>query len=61
GAGNVLNAVLSLPVIGGNSLSTSYIGTFIVSDSTAFSTLPAPMPSAAQVTMPSRARISFQA
>ena len=30
GAGNVLNAVLSLPVIGGNSLSTSYIGTFIV-------------------------------
>ena len=30
GAGNVLNAVLALPVIGGNSLSTSYIGTFIV-------------------------------
>ncbi len=30
GAGNVLNAVLALPVIGGNSLSTSYIGTFLV-------------------------------
>ena len=30
GAGNVLNAVLSIPVIGGNSLSTSYIGTFLV-------------------------------
>ena len=30
GAGNVLNAVLALPVIGGNSLSTSYIGTFVV-------------------------------
>ncbi|MGL4311416.1 MAG: ABC transporter permease, partial [Paracoccaceae bacterium] len=30
GADNVLNAVLALPVIGGNSLSTSYIGTFIV-------------------------------
>ncbi len=30
GAGNLLNAVLSLPVIGGNSLSTSYLGTFIV-------------------------------
>ena len=30
GAGNVLNAVLSVPVIGGNSLSTSYIGTFLV-------------------------------
>ena len=30
GAGNILNAVLALPVIGGNSLSTSYIGTFLV-------------------------------
>ncbi|WP_347310298.1 ABC transporter permease [Defluviimonas sp. SAOS-178_SWC] len=30
GAGNVLNAILATPVIGGNSLSTSYIGTFIV-------------------------------
>ena len=30
GAGNVLDAVLATPVIGGNSLSTSYIGTFIV-------------------------------
>ncbi|KAB2885653.1 MAG: ABC transporter permease [Albidovulum sp.] len=30
GAGNLLNAVLALPVIGGNSLSTSYIGTFLV-------------------------------
>jgi putative spermidine/putrescine transport system permease protein len=30
GAGNVLNAVLAVPVIGGNSLSTSYIGTFLV-------------------------------
>ncbi|OYX45364.1 MAG: spermidine/putrescine ABC transporter permease [Rhodobacterales bacterium 32-67-9] len=30
GAGNVLNAVLAIPVIGGNSLSTSYIGTFLV-------------------------------
>jgi len=30
GAGSVLDAVLSLPVIGGNSLSTSYIGTFLV-------------------------------
>ena len=30
GTSAVLNAVLSLPVIGGNSLSTSYIGTFIV-------------------------------
>jgi putative spermidine/putrescine transport system permease protein len=30
GAGNVLNAVLATPVIGGNSLSTSYIGTFLV-------------------------------
>jgi putative spermidine/putrescine transport system permease protein len=30
GAGHVLNAVLALPVIGGNSLSTSYIGTFLV-------------------------------
>ena len=30
GAGNVLNVVLALPVIGGNSLSTSYIGTFLV-------------------------------
>ena len=26
----ILNAVLALPVIGGNSLSTSYIGTFLV-------------------------------
>jgi putative spermidine/putrescine transport system permease protein len=30
GASAVLNAVLALPVIGGNSLSTSYIGTFLV-------------------------------
>jgi putative spermidine/putrescine transport system permease protein len=30
GAGKLLNAVLALPVIGGNSLSTSYIGTFLV-------------------------------
>ncbi len=30
GAGNVLNAVLATPVIGGSSLSTSYIGTFLV-------------------------------
>jgi putative spermidine/putrescine transport system permease protein len=30
GASVILNAVLSLPVIGGNSLSTSYIGTWIV-------------------------------
>lgn len=30
GAGNLLNAVLAIPVIGGTSLSTSYIGTFIV-------------------------------
>ncbi len=30
GAGSVLDAVLATPVIGGNSLSTSYIGTFIV-------------------------------
>jgi putative spermidine/putrescine transport system permease protein len=30
GAGNLLNAVLAIPVIGGNSLSTSFIGTFIV-------------------------------
>lgn len=30
GASAVLNAVLALPVIGGNSLSTSYIGTWIV-------------------------------
>lgn len=30
GAGNLLNAVLATPVIGGNSLSTSFIGTFIV-------------------------------
>ena len=30
GAGSVLDAVLAVPVIGGNSLSTSYIGTFIV-------------------------------
>ena len=30
GAGNLLNAVLAIPVIGGNSLSTSYIGTFLV-------------------------------
>jgi putative spermidine/putrescine transport system permease protein len=30
GASAVLNAVLSLPVIGGNSLSVSYIGTFLV-------------------------------
>ncbi|MCV2864899.1 ABC transporter permease [Albidovulum sediminicola] len=30
GAGNVLGAVLAIPVIGGNSLSTSYIGTFLV-------------------------------
>ena len=30
GAGSLLDAVLATPVIGGNSLSTSYIGTFIV-------------------------------
>ena len=30
GAGNVLNTFLAIPVIGGNSLSTSYIGTFLV-------------------------------
>ena len=30
GAGFVLNAVLALPVVGGNSLSTSYIGTWLV-------------------------------
>lgn len=30
GASAILNAVLSLPVIGGNSLSVSYIGTFLV-------------------------------
>lgn len=30
GAGSVLDAVLALPGIGGNSLSTSYIGTFLV-------------------------------
>jgi putative spermidine/putrescine transport system permease protein len=30
GASILLNAVLSLPVIGGNSLSVSYIGTFLV-------------------------------
>jgi len=30
GAGTVLSAVLATPVIGGNSLSTSYIGTFLV-------------------------------
>ena len=30
GAGNLLNAVLAIPVIGGNSLSTSYLGTFTV-------------------------------
>ncbi len=30
GAGSVLDAVLATPVIGGNSLSTSYIGTFLV-------------------------------
>ncbi len=30
GAGSVLDAVLATPVIGGNSLSTSFIGTFIV-------------------------------
>ncbi|MGB3146219.1 MAG: ABC transporter permease, partial [Paracoccaceae bacterium] len=30
GAGNLLQAVLSVPVIGGNSLSTSYLGTFVV-------------------------------
>lgn len=30
GAGNLLNAVLAVPVIGGSSLSTSYIGTFLV-------------------------------
>lgn len=30
GASAVLNAILSLPVIGGNSLSVSYIGTFLV-------------------------------
>jgi putative spermidine/putrescine transport system permease protein len=30
GASAVLNAVLALPVIGGNSLSTSYIGTWLV-------------------------------
>jgi len=30
GAGSVLDGVLAIPVIGGNSLSTSYIGTFLV-------------------------------
>ncbi len=30
GAGSVLDAVLTTPVIGGNSLSTSYLGTFLV-------------------------------
>lgn len=30
GAGSVLEAVLATPMIGGNSLSTSYIGTFLV-------------------------------
>ncbi|WP_284163180.1 ABC transporter permease [Frigidibacter sp. SD6-1] len=30
GAGSLLDAVLSIPVIGGNSLSTSFIGTFTV-------------------------------
>ncbi len=30
GASAILNGVLALPVIGGNSLSTSYIGTFLV-------------------------------
>ena len=30
GAGPILNAALSIPVIGGNSLSTSFIGTFMV-------------------------------
>ena len=30
GAGSVLDAVLATPMIGGNSLSTSYIGTFLV-------------------------------
>lgn len=30
GAGSVLDALLAVPVIGGNSLSTSYIGTFLV-------------------------------
>lgn len=30
GAGSVLDAILAVPVIGGNSLSTSYIGTFLV-------------------------------
>jgi putative spermidine/putrescine transport system permease protein len=30
GAGFILNAVLSLPVIGGNSLSTSFLGTWMV-------------------------------
>jgi len=30
GASAILNAILSLPVIGGNSLSVSYIGTFLV-------------------------------
>ena len=30
GAGSVLDAVLAIPVIGGTSLSTSYIGTFLV-------------------------------
>ena len=30
GAGSVLDAVLATPVIGGNSLSTAYIGTFLV-------------------------------
>jgi len=30
GASAVLNAILSIPVIGGNSLSVSYIGTFLV-------------------------------
>ncbi len=30
GLGGALNAILAVPVVGGNSLSTSYIGTFIV-------------------------------
>jgi putative spermidine/putrescine transport system permease protein len=30
GAGSVLDGLLAIPVIGGNSLSTSYIGTFLV-------------------------------
>jgi putative spermidine/putrescine transport system permease protein len=30
GAGSVIDGILALPAIGGNSLSTSYIGTFIV-------------------------------